>query len=369
MIFTVNQKNLEKYKKVELNSIDSLPTEQKDTDTPKNISKKTKQIWIDLEVASTPKYLYWLLVTVILTPIILIIITQLIGRDHSKTGSLIESQTEISSYDESLRSNLYLSSIPKTETFNECAEMAEIILVVNLNTGQTIYAQNEDNEHAIASLTKLMTAYVAYKYYSPDQLLTKVSDHEYYMSELELQSGEYVRADDLITALLVLSANDTAYILADNYEGGYDGFVAAMNEYSDLLDLQATRYLNPTGLDEAGHMSSAQDVTTITAVDTNIDYIMQKMSQKTVTIPVYNKDGELLRYIQGDPYNNYLENRHELVVSGLVDAGKTGYTENAGPCTLSVIKSDRGKILFIVLDAVDRIEATTCLIDKIETGE
>ena len=105
---------------------------------------------------------------------------------------------------------------------------AQSVLAVDVDSGTTLYEKNPDTSLLPASTTKIITALVAMDYYSPNDALV-VNGVVVEGQKMGLIKGEKMKFEDLLYGLLIFSANDAAEVLADNYPGGRDTFIAAMN--------------------------------------------------------------------------------------------------------------------------------------------
>lgn len=125
-------------------------------------------------------------------------------------------------------------------------------------------SESADEERAMASTTKIMTALVALKYGNPTDLV-EVSQRaaDVGESEIGLVAGEVIPLEALVTALVVRSANDAAMAVAEHIGGSVEGFVDMMNAEAEELGLAHSHFRNPHGLDADGHYSSAADLLTM----------------------------------------------------------------------------------------------------------
>jgi D-alanyl-D-alanine carboxypeptidase (penicillin-binding protein 5/6) len=154
---------------------------------------------------------------------------------------------------------------------------AEAYFVQNSATGEVLARFDERERLPIASITKLMTALVALERADLDEVVTvgggaaAVGE-----SSIHLRSGEQVTMRDLLRAALVQSANDAATAVALHVGGGsVERFVALMNAKARTLGLTDTVFVNPTGLDTPGHVSSARDVTKLARVAMNQPFVRE----------------------------------------------------------------------------------------------
>jgi len=155
---------------------------------------------------------------------------------------------------------------PKKKTLAEkIGVLAKSWALLDARTGEVLAGQAANERRAIASTTKLMTAYVAMKE-NPLGRVVRAAPYEaeYGESLLEMQAGERISIRDLIYGLILKSGNDAAHTLAVRTSGSTKRFVAEMNRYAAALGLSNTHYANPIGLDQKGNYSSARDLLTLT---------------------------------------------------------------------------------------------------------
>jgi D-alanyl-D-alanine carboxypeptidase len=143
---------------------------------------------------------------------------------------------------------------------------AEALLVVEADTGKVLQADNATYPWYPASVTKLMTAYVALKAVkdgriSLDTLLTvsPVAASQS-PSKMGFRPGTQVTVDNALKMMLVKSANDMAVVLAEGVGGSIDGFSAQMNQTAQRLGMTQSSYVNPNGLPAEGQITSARDL-------------------------------------------------------------------------------------------------------------
>ncbi|MGH8958711.1 MAG: D-alanyl-D-alanine carboxypeptidase family protein, partial [Acidimicrobiia bacterium] len=123
-----------------------------------------------------------------------------------------------------------------------------------------ISAHDPDGRRAPASTTKIMTALVAAEHADFDEMVTiSNTAPEAGESEIGLVAGEMISVANLLSAVLVRSANDAALALAEHVGGSVEGFATLMNEKAADLDMTNSHFLNPHGLDEEGHYTTATD--------------------------------------------------------------------------------------------------------------
>jgi D-alanyl-D-alanine carboxypeptidase len=183
--------------------------------------------------------------------------------------------------------------------------------------GAVLARSDAARERAIASITKVMTAVVVLEQTDLNDVVrvprrvTGAGE-----SSASLRPGEELTVADLVRALLVPSGNDAADALALHVgAGSADRFVDLMNAKAEELGLADTRFRNPHGLDQAGHVSSARDATALVRYALGIPFLRDAMSRETVTLP----GGRMLTTT-----DDLLGSWPPLV------GGKTGHTAGAG---------------------------------------
>jgi serine-type D-Ala-D-Ala carboxypeptidase (penicillin-binding protein 5/6) len=140
-------------------------------------------------------------------------------------------------------------------------------VVQNGTTGEVLLAHDAGARVPIASITKLMTVLVALEHARLDDLvLVDRRAAAVGESTIHLRPGERVSVRDLVEAALVQSANDAANALAIHVGGSVPAFAVLMNRKAAQLGLRDTHFVRPDGLDVAGHVSSARDVTKLARV-------------------------------------------------------------------------------------------------------
>ncbi len=132
-------------------------------------------------------------------------------------------------------------------------------LLVSVDGEQVIYSKNPEERVQPAELTKLMTAYTAYKIYGFETLITVPESIGNYDPSMKLKAGEQIKSGDLIKGMLMLQANDAAEAIVKTY-GGSEKFVAKMNEYAKELGMKNTVFTNVTGKEDAKQLTTANDL-------------------------------------------------------------------------------------------------------------
>ena len=199
-------------------------------------------------------------------------------------------------------------------------------LLMDLTTGQLLAASAPDMRVEPASLTKLMTAYLAFNAIQDKKLALDtrppVSTYAYKAigSRMFVDPASPATIDELLHGLIIQSGNDAAIILAETLGGSEEGFVKQMNAQAQNMGLKDTRFTNASGLPDAQHYSTARDLATLSA-------------RLIRDHPDFYK-----LYAQRDyTYNGIKQpNRNRLLfIDPSVDGVKTGHTDAAGFCLIA----------------------------------
>lgn len=232
---------------------------------------------------------------------------------------------------------------------------AQGAIAVDLNSGITLYEKNADAKLLPASTTKIVTALVALDYYRLDDVLTVERGFKVDGQKMGLYVGEKMRFEDLLYGLLVYSANDAAMTLAQNYDGGYDAFIVAMNKKAEELSMKNSFFDNPVGLDGNSQRSTAKDLIRVSEVAMRDPVFAKVVGTKQIVV----KD------VTGKS-SHYLKNINQLLgsVPGVMGV-KTGWTENARENLVTYIERDGHKVMIAILGSQDRFGETKELINWI----
>ena len=227
-------------------------------------------------------------------------------------------------------------------------------ILVDAGDGEVLAAHRARRPAAIASTTKLMTAYVARRRLGLDERVVAPGyDGDPVESLLGLRAGERIRVRDLLAGLLLVSGNDAAVALAEASSGSVGDFVAAMNGAAERLGLAGTSYENPIGLDAPDNHSTPYDLARL-AIELRRDPFLRDLF-----------DTPRMRLMSGAQRRS-LVNRNDLVLEvPWVDGVKTGQTSNAGHVLVASGTRKGVTLVSVVLGADDedaRDEATLALL-------
>ncbi len=226
----------------------------------------------------------------------------------------------------------------------ELAQNARSAILVDVDTGTIIFEKNSNEKVAVASLTKMMSQLLILENVESGKLkwdeIVKVSSNAagYGGTQIYLQPGEEMSVRDLMKGISMASANDATVALAERIAGSEDNFVKMMMEHAKKLGLKNTNFVNPTGLDEDNHYSTAYDLSLIARELMKHEQIFEFSS-------LYED------YLRVDTPNKFwLVNTNKLVrfYEG-ADGLKTGFTDNAKYCMAVTAKRGNMRLLAIIL--------------------
>jgi len=222
---------------------------------------------------------------------------------------------------------------------------ASALYMVELKTGRVLLEKDATRRLPPASLTKIMTALVALES-APLQQVVKIDSRALaHPSSLKFQPGEQFLLRDLLTAMLVSSANDACEAIAWHVGGEPARFVSMMNERASVMGLKNTHFANACGFDAPGHYSTAADLAKLTEQALSVSAI--SMMVRTVTRDIVSVNG--VRQIS-------LHSTNELLLDPDVTGVKTGYTSQAGRCLIASMFKDGNQLLLVGLNVKDRWE-------------
>jgi D-alanyl-D-alanine endopeptidase (penicillin-binding protein 7) len=215
-------------------------------------------------------------------------------------------------------------------------------LVLDQQTGATMFSKNTDAVRPIASITKLMTAMVVLDAQLPMDEVIAVEDDDIDVlkgTRSRLTVGTRLTREEMMRLALMASENRAASALSHAYPGGGEAFVAAMNRKAAELGMRDTRFYDPTGL-TSSNVSTASDLAKMVGAS----YHYQPIREFTTT----------MRYevrIRGREQSFHTTNK--LVQDGGWDIGlsKTGFINEAGRCLVMQAKLAQKNVLIVLLDS------------------
>lgn len=235
---------------------------------------------------------------------------------------------------------------------------AKSSVLMEPNTGTVLYEDNADEALAPASITKIMSLLLVMEAIDRGDFTTETvvsaSEHACSMggSQIWLEPGESMTVDDLLKASVIASANDAMVALGETVAGSEEGFVAMMNAKAKELGMTGTNFINATGLDAEGHVTTAHDVAVMSCALIKHDLIKKYSTVWMDTL----RDGK-----------SELVNTNKLVrfyegTTGL----KTGTTSTAGYCLSATAERNGMELVAVIMGGEtsgDRFNGAKKLLD------
>lgn len=230
---------------------------------------------------------------------------------------------------------------------------ARSAVVLDAATGMVIYSRDMDARRYPASTTKIMTLIVALEQGNLYGIVT-VSKNAAGMegSTLWLEPGDKVPLGELLYGMMMSSGNDATIAVAEHIAGSVPAFVHMMNEKAEEIGAKDTHFVNPNGLPDEKHYSTAHDLALIAAYGYRFPKFEEIVSTRETTFPWVKDDSRRLR------------NENQML--WLYDGGngvKTGYTDAAGRCLVSGAKEKGLQLVAVVLDSVYMWNDSIALLD------
>ena len=231
---------------------------------------------------------------------------------------------------------------------------AHSILLKELRSGRVLYEHESDKRMSPASLTKIMSGLVILEKGRLDEQAT-VSKNAARApkTHLRLKTGEVFRLEDLLKAMLIISANDACLAAIEHVGGDEEQFVMLMNAKAAELGLSNTHFSNACGFDGPDHYSTAEDLATLSEVAMqNAVFRELVREERTMITPVSGRRAYVLHN------TNRLLGR----IPG-VEGVKTGFTSKAGRCLIAKVSQGGSDLLLVILNSNRRWKTAKSLID------
>ncbi len=237
---------------------------------------------------------------------------------------------------------------------------SEACIIYNLDTDELVYEKNSQQHRYMASVTKLMTALIISENYNLNGTIKSKKDYKIDIKKyngamvltdnkgklMPIKKNEVFQARNLFDVMLLYSANDAALLFADTVAGSQTKFVAKMNAKAKSLGMNATRFTNPHGLSSAGdeinQYTTAADVAILAKAAYKNRDIMRSVSLNQVLL----KSNYRTRTFSST-------NKLKSLRSGVLGL-KTGYTDLAGNCFVSIVRIETDDYLMVSLGSKTR---------------
>lgn len=227
----------------------------------------------------------------------------------------------------------------------------------NVTTGETLYSYNTLKQCYPASTTKVMTAYLVFKYGKLSDKVTISSDAVDLPSgsaSAGLATGDELTVKALLYGLLLASGNDAANALAEYISGSVEEFAKLMNAEAKQMGAMHSNFVNANGIQDEDHYTCVYDLYLIfqNAMEEEDFLKILKTKSKTVTIKRANGESIKQKYVSS---NGFLTGKYQYPDEYEILGGKTGTTYDAGKCLVLLAKNEEGQdIVFVALGSDTR---------------
>lgn len=231
---------------------------------------------------------------------------------------------------------------------------AQSAVLIRADTGEVLFQQNQGTRLPMASTTKIMTALVAVDALPLDTPVCIAPEAVGVEgSSIYLTEGEILSLEELLYALLLESANDAATAIAIACGGSVEGFSQLMNQKATELGLTDTHFVNPHGLDDSQHYTTAYELALVAKAALENPLLRTVMSTPKATISHHGNEGVRL-----------LINHNKLLRSyeGAIGV-KTGFTKKSGRCLVSAAEREGLTLIAVTLQAPDDWRDHTAMLD------
>lgn len=224
-------------------------------------------------------------------------------------------------------------------------------IVMEATTGTVLYEKNSHEKHYPASITKIMTTLLALENSNMDDVVTFSKDAIYNTegSSISRDVGEQMTMEQCLYAVMLASANECAYAVAEQVGGSVENFVDMMNKRAKELGCTDTNFTNPHGLTDENHYTSCYDMALIAREAYKNENFRIITGTARYTIPPTNKHTE----------ETCLQNHNEMLYPfrstkykyEYCTGGKTGYTEDANSTLVTYAEKDGMKLICVIMNA------------------
>lgn len=243
-----------------------------------------------------------------------------------------------------------MPNIIKVEAYSTSAE-----IVMELNTNRVVYAKNENIKKYMASTTKILTAITIIESCNLDDVVEiKKNSVGIEGSSIYLEVGEKLTVKNLLYGLMLRSGNDCAHALAIHCCNSIEDFASLMNITAQKIGTKNSNFVNPHGLHDDNHYTTAYDLALISCYAMKNDTFREIVSTKSIKIPHTTRNT-----------NRLLLNKNKMLKEFSGSTGiKTGYTKKAGRCLVSSCKRNGIEFICVVLNCGPMFEVSKTLLNN-----
>lgn len=225
---------------------------------------------------------------------------------------------------------------------------AEAAIVMDASTGLILYEKNMNGAYYPASITKILSSLIIIENSSPGEVVTfsrdAVFNVELDSTRIGIDVGEQLTIQQCLYGILLESANEVTYAAAEHVAGSISAFSDMMNEKAKSLGALNSNFVNPHGLPDDNHYTTAYDMALITREAMKNETFRKITGTRTYQIPPTNKQVE----------TRYLRNHHKFILKNEYNydgsiGGKTGFTQKARYTLVTMAKRGDLELICVVL--------------------
>lgn len=228
---------------------------------------------------------------------------------------------------------------------------APACILMESSTGKILYSKNANAKMYPASTTKVMTAILTLEKCNLNDIVTVSHDAVFNVpstySHASLREGEQLTVEQLLYVLLIPSANDAAFALAEHIGGSVENFATMMNEKAVELGCKNTHFVNPNGIHDENHYSTAYDLALMGQYAMKNAIFRKIVSTTTYTLPTTNKYDKEDRIFATT--NELLKSPSSSTYYKYATGAKTGYTDAAKNCIIATASKDSTNLIVVIL--------------------
>ncbi|KPU51397.1 D-alanyl-D-alanine carboxypeptidase family protein [Bacillus wiedmannii] len=216
---------------------------------------------------------------------------------------------------------------------------SQFAATIDAKTGDVLYNKNAHHRAFPASMTKVLTAILLMEHTKPEDQFTfsqLALDQEKSNYQIEFQPGETINRNTALMILMVLSANDVSYAIAERIGGNVENFAHMMNEKAKQLGATDSHFVTPNGLHDPNHYTTPYDMAMITRGVQKYPEILQAMNTKRTTVTTSSQTVSIFNK------STYFENPYSI-------GGKTGFTNEARNTLVLLNEKDGNRIINVVM--------------------
>ena len=233
-------------------------------------------------------------------------------------------------------------------------------LLVDKDSNDVIFSKNANARLYPASMTKVMTAIVALENEDVDKVLTADSSCVITAGDeqkIGLQPGDTMTLDQALHILLIYSANDVAIMIANNIAGSVDAFADMMNKKANELGATNTHFVNPNGLHDENHYTTAYDMYLMFNEACKSELFTQIVNMREYSTEYKDSAGSPIKF-ECTNTNRFMKGLVKAPTNITVIGGKTGTTLAAGSCLVMLSKDAKGESYISCVMKGTNIDAT-----------